>query len=73
MRLDRVRVREDIFAAVCRGFVEPLAPHLAENERDSLWIGARGIGFIIGVPFLTDFLEGDRYFRVSRPDQNLAG
>lgn len=71
VRLERVRVREDVFVAVCRGFVEPLAPHLSENERDSLWLGARGIGLIIGVRFLTDYLEGDRYFAVSRRDQNL--
>ena len=71
VRLDHVRVREDVFAAVCRGFVEPLVPHLSENERDSLWLGARGIGLIIGVRFLSDHLEGDRYFSVSRPGQNL--
>jgi len=71
VRLDRVHVRQDVFAAVCRGFVEPLVPHVSENERDSLWLGARGVGFIIGVRFLTDYLEGDRYFAVSRPEQNL--
>jgi Ser/Thr protein kinase RdoA (MazF antagonist) len=70
-RLERVRVRENVFTAACRGFVEPLAAHFSENERDSLWLGARGIGFIIGVRFLTDYLEGDRYFAVSRSDQNL--
>jgi Ser/Thr protein kinase RdoA (MazF antagonist) len=70
-RLDRVRVREHVFAAACRGFVEPLAPHFSANERDSLWLGARGIGFVIGVRFLTDYLEGDRYFAVSRGAQNL--
>jgi len=70
-RLDGVRVRDDVFAAVCSGFVEPLASHLSENERESLWLGARGIGFIIGVRFLTDYLEGDRYFAVSRDEQNL--
>ena len=71
VHLDRVHVREDVFAEVCRGFVEPLVPHLSENERDSLWLGARGIGLIIGVRFLTDYLEGDRYFAVSRSGQNL--
>ena len=71
IRLERVRVRDDVFAAVCRGFIEPLAPYLSEDERESLWLGARGIGFIIGVRFLTDYLEGDRYFAVSGPEQNL--
>ena len=70
-RLDRVRVRDDVFAAACRGFVEPLAPHFSAGERDSLWLGARGIGLVVGVRFLTDYLEGDRYFAVSRVGQNL--
>ncbi len=70
-RLDRVGIREDVFAAVSRGFVAAVEPHLGDRERESLWLGARGIGFMIGVRFLTDYLEGDRYFSVSRADHNL--
>lgn len=71
VRLDRVRVREDIFAAVCEGFTGPLGSHLAPGERESLWWGALGVTFILGVRFFTDHLEGDRYFPVARPDHNL--
>ena len=70
-RLDRVRVRQDVFAAVSRGFVEPLTPHLSDAERESLWLGACAIGFVIGVRFLTDYLEGDPYFAVTRERHNL--
>jgi len=71
LRLERVRVRGDVFAAVCRGFTGPLAAHFSAIERENLWLGARGIGFVIGVRFLTDYLEGDRYFAVTRPAHNL--
>ncbi len=70
-RVDRVRVRDDVFAAVCEGFLEPLAKHLSADERESLWNGARGICLVIGVRFLTDHLEGDPYFGAEREGHNL--
>ncbi len=27
--------------------------------------------YVVGLRFLTDFLAGDRYFRITRPRQNL--
>ena len=71
LRLDRVAVREDVFHAVCGGFTGPLAGHLSPAERESLWLGARAIPLIVGLRFLTDHVAGDRYFRISRPGQNL--
>ncbi len=70
-RLDRVRVRDDVFAAVSAGFVEPLSRHLTADERESLWLGACGIGLVIAVRFLTDHLEGDPYFGAAREGHNL--
>ena len=64
VRLDRVHVRENIFAAVCEGFTRPLEPHFVPGERDSLWWGALGVTFILGLRFLTDYLAGTP--RISR-------
>ena len=38
---------------------------------DHLLLGARFMTLIVGVRFLTDHLEGDVYFRTTRPRQNL--
>jgi len=69
--LERVRIREDFFRAVADGFTEPLTAHGSVQERESLWLGACAIGLTLAVRFLTDYLEGDRYFAVSRPGHNL--
>nr|WP_256260912.1 aminoglycoside phosphotransferase family protein [Shewanella sp. NIFS-20-20] len=70
--LDKVAARADIFAAICEGYTEALAPVLTSDERQSLWLGARIMPLMIGVRFLTDHLNGDKYFHVHRPNHNLA-
>jgi hypothetical protein len=40
-------------------------------EKDSLIVGAKLLPFIIGIRFLTDYLNGDCYFQVSREKHNL--
>jgi Ser/Thr protein kinase RdoA (MazF antagonist) len=59
------------FAAIARGFVEGLGGELSTLERASLVLAARVMTFECGIRFLADHLDGDRYFRVHRPDHNL--
>ena len=44
---------------------------LTPAELDYLPWGARLITLECGIRFLTDYLEGDKYFRIHRPGQNL--
>ncbi|ESE39938.1 aminoglycoside phosphotransferase family protein [Shewanella decolorationis] len=69
--LDNVKVRQSIFAAICRGYLSELGEVLTEVEKRSLWLGARVICLMIGVRFLTDYLNGDVYFHVHREGHNL--
>lgn len=69
--LDKVQVRQDIFAAICRGYLSELGDVLTEDEKRSLWLGARVICLMIGVRFLTDYLNGDVYFHIHREGHNL--
>ncbi len=69
--LDNVKVRHSIFAAICRGYLSELGSVLTEVEKPSLWLGARAICLMIGVRFLTDYLNGDVYFHVRREGHNL--
>lgn len=68
---DRVRARADVFAALARGYVEGCGPLLETLEREHLVLGARLVTGVIGLRFLTDYLDGDRYFRVTHPRHNL--
>jgi len=69
--LRKVQVEESFFASIARGWIEALGDLLAPAERSSLLLGAEVITLECGIRFLTDFLEGDRYFRIRRPQQNL--
>lgn len=69
--LERVKPRPDYFAALARGYVEGTGSMLTQLERDNLAFAARMITGVIGLRFLTDYLDGDRYFRVGHPTHNL--
>src|SRR4030042_5365544 len=60
-----------MFRALADGYLEEARDFLTTRELDLLAFSGRLITFTIGLRFLTDFLEGDVYFRVHRPGHNL--
>ena len=60
------------FAALARGFLEGSGDLLSQPERELLVFAGRWITLEQAVRFLTDYLGGDRYYRVSYPDHNLV-
>jgi len=69
--LSKVSMNFSLFEAVARGYLEGAEDFLTAPERDSLITGAKVIIFEQGIRFLADFLSGDKYYKVSRPLQNL--
>lgn len=67
----RVHVDRGLFRAVCDGYLSEVASIASSTELDHLLLGGRFMTLIVGVRFLTDHLEGDPYFGVHRPGQNL--
>ncbi len=67
----RVDVDVELFAAVARGWRAGLGDALLPLEREHLLTAGRLITFETGLRFLTDYLDGDRYFRIARPAHNL--
>ena len=67
----KVELRLDYFEAMTKGFLKALGPQLASIEREHLLFGAKAIIFEQALRFLTDFLEGDVYYPVKYPEQNL--
>ena len=64
-------VRIDLFEAYARGFL-PETNHLFSNaELSTLPIAPQIMTFIIGLRFLTDYLNGDIYFKTKRENHNL--
>jgi hypothetical protein len=69
--LSKVRVQLPVFEALVKGYLEATAPFLSKAERIRLVFAGRLITYTIGIRFLTDYLSGDRYFRIHRPEHNL--
>ena len=53
-----------------KGFMDGAGDCLTELERSLMPFSGKLITLEIGVRFLTDYLEGDHYFKTSRVDQN---
>jgi Ser/Thr protein kinase RdoA (MazF antagonist) len=59
------------FEAFSTGYLQETASILTPLEIERLAFSARMMTFLIGLRFLTDYLEGDLYYKVHHPDQNL--
>lgn len=69
--LSKVAMQFPLFEAVVRGYLASASAFLTTEERKHLVFAGKLITFEIGLRFLTDFLEGDRYFKVHRDGHNL--
>lgn len=71
LRPELVVIRPEIFKALAQGYLQGLGDGITEAEKQSLLLGAKVMCLMIGVRFLTDYLNGDCYFAVHRPHHNL--
>jgi len=69
--LSRVRARVPVFAALARGFAAGAGDLLRPVETENLVTAARVIVLEQAARFLTDYVEGDTYYRIRRPRHNL--
>lgn len=69
--LSKVVVRRDLLDNLVKGYLESAGSFLTSAEKDLLVFSGQLITFEIGLRFLTDFLEGDVYFKVHRDGHNL--
>ena len=66
-----VTVLEDQFEALGRGYLDVMGGPLTPTERTLLVDAACLITYEQAMRYLTDYLQGDRYYRIASPDQNL--
>ncbi len=69
--LSRVNFDLVLFEAYTRGFLEALGDRITEKELSLMAFSAKLITLECGIRFLTDYLEGDTYFKIHYPEQNL--
>lgn len=68
--LCKMEINLDLFRIYTRGFLFS-CPGLTQMEKNMLPMGAKLMTLECGVRFLTDYLDGDHYFAVSREGHNL--
>lgn len=69
--LDKISCDLHLFEVYAKGYIEGCAGALTETEIEMLPIGAMMMTFECGMRFLTDYLEGDHYFKTHREGHNL--
>ena len=69
--LSKVNFDIELYELYVKGFIEGAKGGLTEGELELLPIGAIMMTFECGMRFLTDHLNGDTYFRISREGHNL--
>ncbi|MET0118366.1 MAG: aminoglycoside phosphotransferase family protein [Sedimenticola sp.] len=68
---DGLRLDITLYEALLRGWVDGTGEILTRDERSMLWIAPQVITLELAIRFLTDHLEGDRYFKTDHPTRNL--
>ena len=60
-----------LFEQFTRGFLQETNGFLTQNELLLLPLGIKVITCELAMRFLTDYIDGDRYFKVNSPEHNL--
>lgn len=68
----RVGVDLEVFRAFAQGFLEKTAKTMMPAEIETLALSPFVMTVEVAVRFLTDYLDGDRYFKILYPDHNLV-
>jgi hypothetical protein len=61
----------NLFKAYARGYLSETGKTLNQIEKDYLAFAPKLITYTIGIRFLTDFIDGDNYFKIHHEFHNL--
>ena len=60
------------YSAFTEGFIKAVGSTLTTLEKETMAQGAIAMTVECGIRFLTDFIDGDKYFKVAYPEHNLV-
>ncbi len=69
--LNKIGLNEELFSAFTKGFIEETGAILPKSELEALPLGVISITYEQSLRFLTDYLEGDTYFKTKYKTHNL--
>ena len=70
--LDNVNFNMEIFKAFTKGYLEKARVFLTDIEIDNLPYAATLFPYMQTVRFLTDYINGDTYYKIKYPEHNLV-
>ncbi|MBQ3115882.1 MAG: aminoglycoside phosphotransferase family protein [Clostridia bacterium] len=69
--LSKVNFDIDLFRQYTKGYLKAVGDSITKVEKDNLAFGAILMTYECGMRFLTDYLEGDTYFRIKHQKHNI--
>jgi Ser/Thr protein kinase RdoA (MazF antagonist) len=69
--LETDEFRLEVFHTFLGSYLEQMGEFISQSDLQFLYPAIRLIPFELGIRFYTDFLAGNRYFKVTEPQQNL--
>ncbi len=70
--LDKVKLNIEIYKGFLEGFTEETKGFLSQAELDTLPFGPKLLTYEQAVRFLTDYIDGDKYYKIGYPTHNLV-
>lgn len=69
--LEKIALDIDLFKGFTRGFLKEAGSFLSDAEVESLSHAVLVFPFLMGLRFLTDYIDGDHYYKIQFPAHNL--
>jgi len=69
--IDLVKFNIEFYKSYVKGFLEKVGPSISPIELEYLPLGAKTMIFIMGLRFLTDYLNNDIYYKAAYDNHNL--
>ena len=70
--LTKVSFDLELYKVYVQGYIEASGSAISECEVNNLAFASKLMTYECGIRFLTDYLNGDVYFNISKPDDNIA-
>ncbi|WP_412468355.1 phosphotransferase enzyme family protein [Pedobacter sp. KLB.chiD] len=69
---DKIAIRAHVFAAIYKGYMEEMGHVLTPIEKQFFLYSGKFMIYMQAVRFITDFLNGNIYYKTNYPGQNLV-
>ena len=69
--LSKIHIRQDVFSAICKGYLAEMGPILTEKEKQYFVFSGELMIYMQAIRFLTDYLNNDIYYGSKYEGHNL--